>query len=52
MAVAVAFEHIISPVVEITPVSAGGANGAFNVKLASTSVFCIVIGQSCQIRVY
>jgi hypothetical protein len=37
--VAGAFEHIISPVVEIVPVNAGDANGAFNVKLASTSVF-------------
>ena len=35
--VAVAFEHVTSPVVEIAPVSAGDVNGAFNAKLLSTS---------------
>ena len=39
MVVAIAFEPIISPVVEIAPINAGDANAAFNVKLASTSAF-------------
>ena len=40
MAVAVAFEHVVSPVVERAPVNAGHANGAFNAKLSSDS--CLV----------
>ena len=43
MVVAVSFEHVVSPVVEIAPVSAGDANGAFNAKLSSTSVLVYVV---------
>ena len=38
MVIAIAFEPVKSPVVEIFPVNAGDANGAFNAKLFSTSV--------------
>ena len=43
MVVAVAFEHVISPMVEIFPVNAGDANCAFNAKLSSTSGLVYVV---------
>ena len=38
MVVAISFEHVISPIVEIVPVKAGDANGAFHAKLVLDSV--------------
>ena len=38
MVVAVSLEDMISPGVEILPVNAGDANGAFNAKLVLVSV--------------
>ena len=38
MVVAVAFVHVIFPVVEIAPVTAGNANGAFKFR-----AFCVAV---------
>ena len=38
MVVAVAFENVMSPVVEIPPVNAGDANGAFEFRVVCVAV--------------